>query len=100
MTNKAKNWVLVVSSAVSGTIICFALAVWLGHFEASAQTANTAEKTAITVDRLVIVVDKLTSIHEDEDAGLRKVAELCYAGKLTDCDDCAEAGVELRKCNE
>ncbi len=100
MTAKTKNWTLGVLGMVVGTVLCFGLAAWLGHFKASAQTASTGKETAEIVDKLVVVVDKLANIHEAEDAGLRKAAELCHSGKLSDCDECAAAGVELRKCSQ
>ncbi len=105
MTAKTKNWVLGVSGNVMGSILCFLLLMWWGHFEATAQTARTAQETAeiqvqheVNQDRLVEIVDRLAALHAADEAALRKVAELCRAGKLKDCDDCAKAGVELDKC--
>ncbi len=107
MTIKTKNWVLGVSGTVVGSIICFFLILWWGHFDATAENARAteenakrAEKTAEIQTKLVEIVDRLSEIHEVKDAGLEKVAELCRAGKLDDCDDCAEAGIELKKCVE
>ena len=105
MTAKTKNWVLGVSGTVMGSVLCFLLFAWMGHFEATAETARTAEESAElivkhheTQDRLIEIVDRLSAFHDDANAALKKVAELCRAGKLTDCSDCAESGVELRKC--
>lgn len=98
MTIKTKNWVLGVSGTVMGSVLCFLLFAWMGHFEATAETARSAEETAEMQTQLVKIVDRLSNIHEVKDAGLEKVAELCRSGKLKDCDDCAEAGVELGKC--
>jgi hypothetical protein len=100
MTAKTKNWMLGVAGCVSGSVLCFAMIAWLGHFQATAQTARTAEQTAEIQERLVGIVDSLTKIHEHEDAAKVKVAELCNAGKLDDCSDCAEAGVSLERCTE
>lgn len=100
MTTKAKTWYLTVAGTVVGSVLCFGLLMWVGHFKATAQTARTAEENAEIVERLVENVDLLTEIHEHEEAGKEKVAELCNAGKLDDCDDCAEAGVNLDKCTE
>ncbi len=100
MTTRTKNWALGVSGTVAGSILCFSLFAWMGHFEATAETARTAGETAEMQARLVDIVEGLSTYHKVEDAGLQKVAELCLAGKLKDCDDCAEAGVELGKCVE
>jgi len=98
MTVTAKNWLLGVSGTVGGSILCFALVLWWGHFEVSAQTMAMASATKDNQAKLTEIVDRLTKIHEAKDAGLDKVAELCRAGKLVNCEDCAEAGVELKKC--
>lgn len=100
MTARAKTWVLGISGTVAGTLICLLIIVWAGHFEATAETARSAEETAEMQSRLVDIVEGLSHYHKVEDAGLEKVAELCLAGKLKDCDDCAEAGVELGRCME
>jgi hypothetical protein len=105
MTSKQKTWVLGVSGTVAGSIFCFFLLMWWGHFEATAQTARTAEENAAraaeheeTQERLISIVEGLKGIHDAETAALEKVASLCRAGKLTDCDECGGAGVELERC--
>ena len=105
MTVKTKSWILGVSGTFFGTILVLLSLALMGHFKATAQTARTVEEnTKIQIqheenqNKLVEIVDKLAAFHSVEDAGLEKVAELCRAGKLKDCDDCAEAGVELGRC--
>jgi hypothetical protein len=98
MTSRGRSWALGVSATLTGTILCLLILAWVGHFEATAETARSAEETAELTARLVTVVEGLSHYHRVEDAGLEKVAELCLAGKLKDCDDCAEAGIELGRC--
>ena len=105
MTVKTKGWVYGVSGTFVGTILVLLSLAWIGHFEATAQTARTAEEIAkiqvqheANQDRLVEIVDSLAAFHSADDVALKRDAELCRAGKLKDCDDCAGAGVELKRC--
>jgi hypothetical protein len=100
MTLKQRTWFFTVSSAVAGSILVVLLLAWAGHFEATAETARTAEETAEIQTKLVTIVEKLSAIHDAETAAKAKVAELCLAGKLDDCSECAGAGIELEKCVE
>ena len=87
-----------VVSTVVAAVILIGLNGWLGHFAQAGQNTRSIEKTEEIQEQLVGLVDLLVSIHKDADAALAKVAELCRAGKLKDCDDCAAAGVELPAC--
>ena len=105
MTTKAKSWIFGVSGTIAAGTISFVLLLWFGHFEATAQTARTAEENAeiaekhdVMQNRLIKVVEQLSELHTAEDAKLSMVAELCRAGKLDDCSDCAKADVKLSKC--
>ena len=105
MTPKQKTWVFTVSGTAVGSILVILLLAWAGHFEATAETARTAEENATaqaehaeTQAKLITIVEGLSAIHDAETAALEKVAELCLSGKLTDCNECAAAGIELGSC--
>lgn len=95
-----RKWVIGVSGSVASGFIGFALVMWFGHFAQAGQNTRSIEETQEIQGQLVEIVDKLSNIHEAKDAGKEKMAELCRAGKLTDCSDCAEAGIFLDKCSE
>lgn len=98
MTRRTKQCIAAIVATVSASVTCFLLLLWWGHFTASAQTADTVEDIAENQTRLVEIVDRLSSIHDAEEAADMKVAELCYAGIVTDCKICAKAKVILDRC--
>ncbi len=90
--------------AVSGTVVSgfigFLLVMWFGHFAQAGENTRSIEESEKIQGQLVVIVDKLSEIHEEKDVGLAVIAQLCKEGKLSDCDDCAEAGVFLEECKE
>lgn len=96
----AGKWALGASATVAGTISVVLILLWAGHFKATAETGRTAEQTKEATDKLITVVEGLVSIHDVDAAGLAKTTEFCNSGMISDCQMCAEAGVNLEKCKE
>lgn len=95
-----KRWAVGVSATVVSGFIGFALVMWVGHFAQAGQNTRSIAEGEKIQGQLVEIVEKLSDIHEDRDAAIVERAELCRAGKLTDCEDCASAGIFLEKCSE
>lgn len=98
---------IAIASTVVAAAILIGLNAWVGHFAQAGQNTRSIEETqeiqgqlAENQEHLVELVDELAALHKVEDAELSAWTKLCNAGKLTDCDDCAEAGVTLPKCVE
>ncbi len=83
---------------VTGALILFLMNAQIGHYAQAGQNTRSIERSEEIQEKLAGIVEYLSGIHKDADAALAKVAELCRAGKLTDCDDCAAAGVTLQAC--
>lgn len=94
-----------VAATVAAAIILFGLNLQVGHYAQGGENIQNIEKNTRSIgeteeiqERLVGIVESLSSIHKGANAALAKVAELCRAGKLKDCSDCAAAGVTLQVC--
>ena len=96
--NTGFKWKKPAALTVGTAMTVFLLQLWWGHFAVTASDHRTQEEVVEIQGKLSKIVENLSSIHSTEEAALAKVAELCRAGKLKDCDDCAEADVELPAC--
>ena len=101
----SKRWLWGVGATVAGAVILFGMNAQLGHYAQGGENTDDIEQNTRSIgeteeiqERLVGIVESLSNIHKGADAALAKVGELCRAGKLVDCDDCAAAGVTLQAC--
>lgn len=101
------KWCWSIAGTVAGAVVLFGLNAQLNHYAMASQDHRSIEETqeiqeqlAENQDHLVELVGELKGLHKIEDAELASWTKLCRAGKLKDCDNCAEAGVELPACVE
>lgn len=99
------TWAWGVTGTLTAAIILIGFKAQLVHYSNAGETADRAlenEQRAIEHEKAIApilkLVEQLGNRAAAEDAGLEAWAQLCRAGKLKDCDDCSEAGVELPAC--
>ncbi len=93
-----KKWALGVLGSIVTLIITLAIMGQLGHYARAGETEATVAAHAEILTPLIQIAEELSARAKAEDASIARDAELCRAGKLRDCEDCARAGAELKAC--
>jgi hypothetical protein len=96
------KWVWTVMGGVATAVILFGLnsifGFFSGHFAQAGTTEDRSLQNEAAIAPIIKLLTELGNRAAADDARLKLYKELCTAGKLTDCGDCAEAGIPLERC--